>query len=536
MEINGRMGYILRKMLESAEKIYVTDIVTGLKGTKRSFYYDIEKLNAWLKYTGLGVIRASGGCCILDTPDRRRLSELLETQTSYFFSADERMMLELVYIALDVDTVSIEKLRQHFDVSKNTVLADIKRQKETLRAHGLDIKFTPQRGYYIDGGEFLIRNFISAQVDAIKSNRTRRQVKEILQKSLAAVTGRDVNFHAQVVAAIRRYAQNIRTHFVESFVEHAACMVMAAAIRCRQGAHFHIASQEKATIKKTSEYLNVLEMAQTMAAEGVMVCGEENYYITILFLGMKNFDFDVKVSADGFVNDVANRFIVNFERNANLKIREKEQLKTRLILHLKPMYYRLKYGIRVENPLLGDIKAMYGDVFSLTEKSMKEIGGEIERIITEEEIAYLVMYIESHFNELQCEKTGDYRKNSILIVCGAGVSTSVFIRTQLMELMGNQFAFELCSVSQFERKKIETYLMIISTVRFPALPNTTVYVGAILSDRDKEMILGQLNPYKIAVESPFSLHDLMAIIKKHVADKDVLERVNFDLYSFFYKK
>lgn len=537
MEINSRMGYIARKILDNAEKVYIEDLLNALGMTKRSFYYDIEKMNAWLKCYHLGNIRICGGYAVLDTPSKEALLELLETQTAYFFTAEERMALEIFYIALAHEVTTIEKLRRNFDVSKNTVLSDIRKQKEIVKKYHLEIRFTPQRGYFIYGEEFLIRNFLSEQLDRLKSVQTQKMIKGILMQSFASFTGKEIDFYQVIASSIAQYEKNIGAHFVDSFVKHAALLVMAAVVRCWLNEHFSIDSQEKSTIKKTNEYLNVLEMIQHMAGQGIIICAEENYYITILLLGIKNFDLDRKVSADGFVNEVADQFIANFEKNARINIRAKENLKTRLILHLKPMYYRLKYGIKVENPLLLDIKLMYGDVFALVEKSIKEIGGEIEKIVTQEEIAYLVMYMESHFSEMQYGILGsNHRKRPILIVCGAGVSTSVFIRTQLIDLMGNQFDFALCSVNQFGQKNLDEYLMIISTVRFKALPKHTVYVGPILSSRDKELILSQLNNYKISPGIEFSLCDLMNILREHVSDKEALERINFDLYSFFFKK
>ena len=45
---------------------------------------------------------------------------------SYYYSVQERRILELLMILLSAEVVTIEKMQNLFDVSKNTILKDIK--------------------------------------------------------------------------------------------------------------------------------------------------------------------------------------------------------------------------------------------------------------------------------------------------------------------------------------------------------------------------------------------------------------------------
>ncbi len=54
---------------------------------------------------------------------------------------------------------------------------------------------------------------------------------------------------------------------------------------------------------------------------------------------------------------------------------DKQKLKEQLLIHLRPMYYRMKYSIRVDTQFSGVIIRQYRDLHNLTDLTVKDGGG-----------------------------------------------------------------------------------------------------------------------------------------------------------------
>ncbi len=61
--------------------------------------------------------------------------------------------------------------------------------------------------------------------------------------------------------------------------------------------------------------------------------------------------------------------IRDFQLYAAIEFRDSEQMIQNLLLHVKPAFYRMKYGIEIENTLRDSVKRNYPEVFHLTKKS-----------------------------------------------------------------------------------------------------------------------------------------------------------------------
>lgn len=542
MELNSRMVNILNEIFNASqntsEAIPICNILSALKISKRTFYYNFEKICQWLKANNLGTGSLNDGLCSLDITRPRELKEVLENSgTNYFMSGEERHALEILHITLASEAMTIDSFQQMFDVSKNTILQDIKKQKESLKEFNLDIKYSLKHGYFIEGEEFSIRKFLGDQVYLLQHIQVKKILYSLLDGALPKLAGEACDFRDKVSDAIHVYEEDVDTDLVQSYVEHEVLMICIAYIRCAQGKHFYIDDQEKETLEKLPAYKGVRKITAFLReSTGINLCEEEIYYITILLLGVKNFDFNSKTEENSYIRDITGRFIANVEENANIIIKEKESLKTRLVSHIGPMYYRVKYGLKIVNPLLDDIKTMYKLAFNVTSKSLKGLDEELSPLIDENEIGYLAMYVGGELSSRGREPKVDQKDNqSVLIVCGAGVAASVLVQNQLIDLMGDNFHFVLCSAGRVKEKDLSQYALIISTVRYGELPDNTIFVGAILSEQDKKKIIAELNKCRLKVPREFQLKELMEVITRFEPDNAQLEKLNFELFKFFHK-
>ncbi|NUU66840.1 PRD domain-containing protein [Enterobacteriaceae bacterium BIT-l23] len=133
-----------------------------------------------------------------------------------------------------------------------------------------------------------------------------------------------------------------------------------------------------------------------------------------------------------------------------------------LSLHLIPMMDRLHWDLKVNNPLLEDIKQENLKAFEVAVLAGKIIQQETGLEVNEDEIGYLAI----HFG-LAIERQGNYaRRYNLLLVCASGMGSSQLllyrIRQRFAHAIRELKVIQLYELSNFD---LAGYDMILSTVK-----------------------------------------------------------------------
>jgi len=524
LELNNKMAYILDAVTEEKDKVSIPEILNDLKISKRTFYLELKKTNEWLKCNELGRIQVDRQQIMLITEGHGKLLSRLSEVRGYLLSVKERRVMELFYIALASYPITIDKMQTFFDVSKNTVLNDINELKSVMARYDIKVCNSVKKGYYFVGEEFSIRKVISKEVFTLTNAVPNAILMDMLQKSMTFISHNPIDYRHMIREVSRVYENLLQTHLVQSDIDNVITMIMVACIRSNKGYEFNMDIQEKEALIITMEYHTVQLLVQKLNEEHIELSLNETYYITILFLGIKNFDFKSLDSEKNFIVQITELIIENFLQITGYKFQNKDVLYNRLYLHIKPMYYRLKYGVHISNPIIEKIKTMYPDIFEYTRKAVEKTGGEISMLITEEEIAYLCIYMASYLKEYHGK---NQNKNGILIVCGAGVSTSVLIREQLQDFLGSMFFYTLTPAGEIKEKELADYLLVISTVALNLEGKNIIYTGPILGEKTEKQIIQFLMKSNSFTDCNVTIQDVIQIMKK--------ENIQFDEPKMYFK-
>ena len=146
MELNARMICILQEVIEAQDTVTVDQICSRNDISKRTFYYDIKNVNAWLREKQLPEIVLRSGSCTIDASVGDALTDIIRrSDTEYFMSVDERKIMMAMYIGLAGRRVRIHDFCELFDISKNTVLSDMKSIRKELSERHIALRFDTDR-------------------------------------------------------------------------------------------------------------------------------------------------------------------------------------------------------------------------------------------------------------------------------------------------------------------------------------------------------------------------------------------------------
>ena len=226
------------------------------------------------------------------------------------------------------------------------------------------------------------------------------------------------------------------------------------------------------------------------------------------------------------------RFVENFEKLAMIHLENKKERIKKLLLHIRPMYYRMKYGIRIYNALTEEIQKKYSMFYHLTKKALELTEQSYYNMISEDELAYLCIYFAGWVNQsvLEIEKVDSQYK--ILLVVSDGNSTSSLIQLQLANLLKPMhFQYEVLSSQQFSLSMAEEYSLIVGDVSNVDTCPHIIPVSAILTESQRNRIL-QWSIKFSDMNNDEGLKKLYDMIKMHctIHDEEIL-KVKLFLFS-----
>lgn len=219
---------------------------------------------------------------------------------------------------------------------------------------------------------------------------------------------------------------------------------------------------------------------------------------------------------------VVDRMIKEFQDYACVIFEDFNGLSSDLYLHMKPAFYRVKYGIDIENPLLNTIQQNYKEVYYLTKKVIHHFEEYVRKSVSDDEIAYITM----HFGAwMRKEGIVPNPRKTALLVCPNGIGTSRMLQYQLEKLFSNVDILNAISKREYESNTFDVDC-IITTTEIEKRGVPVFKVNPILTDSEKASLLRNVNGVLYGENQKDSVDVVMGIIRKYsdVVDEQSLKR------------
>ncbi|MDQ7236950.1 PTS sugar transporter subunit IIA, partial [Bacillus pacificus] len=229
------------------------------------------------------------------------------------------------------------------------------------------------------------------------------------------------------------------------------------------------------------------------------------------------------------IYSIVDRMIKDFQHYACVLFQDFDGLFTDLYLHMKPAFYRVKYGIEIENPLRNTIQENYEEVYFLTKKVIHHFEEYVRKTVSDDEIVYVTM----HFGAwMRKEGIVPNPRKTALLVCPNGIGTSRMLQYQLEKLFSNIDILNAISKREYESNIFDVDCIITTTEIEKG--NVPVFkVNPILSDSEKAALLRKVNGVLYGENQKDSVDLVMGIIQKYadVVDEKSLKRELIEFMS-----
>ncbi|WP_367568557.1 transcription antiterminator [Lacrimispora sp.] len=499
--MENRLPEIYRLVCQSSREFTVRELAQQFSVSTRTIYSDIKKLNELLEASGYSEINGDKGKLFYKSTLVIKFESLIHSTSAFVLSNPGIRRLRIIEtILLSGDQFTVEELLKKLDISRNTLIGDLKEIKEILSFHSIVIEAAPFKGYRISGKERNIRNLLilSISEDPLffehKAYKKDLQILDSFEKLLDDIARRinvelsDLWFNRVLIAFYVTYA---RISIGKAFPE---------------GPRDVLTREEKAFVERHREIAEIFgrEVSlddcfylATKLAEASVVKSEE-------LLSEKWLPFNLVTNQ--FIDAVAKEY--PFEA-----FQTDSKLYEGLLNHLRPAYKRALAAEWAENPLINYVLENFSELNKAVKKGVKVLEEKLKVHFNDHEISYFTLFFASVIerNEKQICRTPN-----VIIVCNAGISTSEILKSRLQAL------FHVNVWGTFSVRNAALWLvdhapdLIISTVPFEWKDAKVLNVTPYLSDYDIKEIQNQLS----FLTARIHLGEVMDIIVKYAEIED----------------
>lgn len=519
---------LLDYLLKLEEPETVMAISRAISQSRRKIYYHLDKINEALPAEVSPVVSVPRVGILLTDQQKAACQVLLQEidDYSYIMSIEERVQLALVCIAVSQERITIEKLMQINDVSRNTILNDLHeiRNRLTIEQYSIQLGVTKSRGYYLDCHPLSKIQYIYRLLSQIYAEGTNNFIA-LTEERVGNLIGPDTYFQPELLARLDEEIRTIQTSLgkkINSQDVQFLLKVLPYLLMCYR--NIPLTDEERKAIRKDfvlaqerKEYTLAQQLAQRLLEQFDLSLDEIEMSIIAMLLLSYRKDSDSHIFSQDYdeLRQTLERFIAYLEQVCKQSFVQREELTDRLMVHCKALLFRKTYGILSLNPLTAQIKDSYRTLFEKVSQAAFILEEAWQTQLTADELAYITIHIGGALELEQLEEPSAAR---LVLVCDDGVGLQKLLVSQCRRYLPDNEIEAVFTTEQFD--SVADLLQIdclISTNDSLETDLPFLVVNPVLTDEDVIKLLRFTKLKGRLGLDPFD-EELDQIIRQHVKD------------------
>jgi len=521
MHLDERSNLILKRVV-SNPGISNAELERKYHLSRRQISYSFTKINDWLKSNNYPKIqRTNGGKFIIDPLLMELFAEKVEHSAgSYIPSEKERAQLVVLMLLGSEEELSLLHFSSSLSVSKNTVLRDMKYTQKIVNGYHLEIIYSRMHGYDIVGSEWNKRKLL---IEVLRTVYDMYQGETYIQ----AYTGISREEIQRLKEQMEKVEKRLALQFIDQKIKLLPYTIAILLKRIKKGNlikdSYHIDYEE---LSDTKEF----EAAEILIEDAACIPKEERLFITLQLLtsNVLSSQFLREEETLELKSSLKNSLAL-FEKKACITFKEKEKLLQKLVLHMKPAYYRIKYQLTTNYSIIEKVSEEFEAIHYIVKDSLKPFETYIGCSIPESEVMFITVFIGGHL--INSGETIQLKKRAV-VVCPNGVSISHLMEHTLRDLFPEFYFYEALSIREFEQSKAE-FDMVFSPVTVQTSKHLFI-VEQFISDFQKLQLRQRVIQTIFGLNtSVVNIEQLISVIEKYakVDQKSQLQKALQDYFS-----
>ncbi|WP_368780758.1 BglG family transcription antiterminator [Alicyclobacillus fastidiosus] len=520
---------MLKDLLVAREPITTSDLAGKYGLTQRSIRYDLEEISGVCVEYSLDLVHSRAGIWLNgDEPQKTCLRSELSRLHPEDTDPNHRLHRLLAVLLTADQPVVVKQVQDVLGVSPRTVYADMDKAESWLCNLGLQLIRKPHFGAKVQGAELQVRQACFTLITTI-GQRSHSSMSSMHPEDLIQ------SFHEQTDGFL--FETLIDASDIEQVMTAlATCkdtptttqfpwpdLPLYLAMQVKRIRHQKTVLFSKANLKQlqdTNEFHVAANIAQRLyETTHVAFSDEEIAFITLFLLGVYSNRVPVvdMEEQDTFVVDIVSRMLVAVDETLGLVLSTDKDLFQGLVLHVKPMVYRLMHGIAVQNDMLDVIQSDHALAYYAAVVAGRCIESVVGRSPSAAEIGFIALHLGAALERRRVQPIPVGTQSRVLVVCASGIGTGKILRSRIESSFVNLRVVRVVDATSVYHARADEADIIVSTVPLGAVPLPHIVVNPLLPAADRERI----NHWITTVDSGCEMVPAVQLAKAPV--KQVLE-------------
>lgn len=524
VKLGGRdvLDYRMAKIAAGFEKSGWTfsELQSKTSLNDKQLEMELNKLTGLCKHMFDEKVEERGGIFLLPSKIQSKWIDLFfeKEESEIVYSEKERQKIIFLLIYSEHEPYSVFHFQELLKVSKNTILNDLKKLRQTMAQQPFKLLYSRKKGFYLNGDEEKLRATASSYVGKLLllENGNRLLYKGLwIQERLHYVR-------------VREYFDEIKNENHLVIVPNRMAEMyyfMGYTLQRAKKYSIKISNKEKNFLRKLTIHRSSHDFIHHFS--GLVDPKSESDYFTIIFMTV--LQGKIEDTALEFLLECSRDIIHEVERLAAINFYNYRKLLFNLFNHLVPAYFRVNYGLSLNNVLIDEIKEQYEEIYTLTTIALTPLQKLIKKPISEAEIGYFTILFGGEIMSQKQENQFDHP--TALIVCPSGVSSSLMMKSELEKIFPLIRFKETGSLTQIDSVD---YDVIFSSV--PIASQKKVYViNPIMNQLEKMNLIREVQQDLLipGILVP-SVQEIVDMILPYVELKKEMDKK--ELYQIVHKK
>lgn len=449
---DNRICKILQ-ILEHKRSASLDYLEKKLNVSTKSIKNDIKELNEI--FDGNALIQFKLGkykLYVIEQDEFEKIKENLYLHDDFFNSSKKRMAYVIKQLMDSEKPVLTDDLAYEMSIGRTTLVGDLKKIREILSKYNLKIVGKTNTGLSLQGEEIDIRIFVIENLfeEIYKDHELDYDVQDDLNKIFTEM---------KLESSTRIQIERFLTVLIDRLVNgHPISMLNETYEDLIYTEQIKIANDISDKIEKLF---------------GIEIPDNERVFMTLPIVGMRTpMDIDRVKNleiADEAINLVLDIIeLIKLEMDITIS---PGNLVDEFTYHISFMLNRLKYGIKIKNPVLDEIKEKYMVPYKLAEITKILIEERTKKKVSKDELGFLAVYFSVFISENTYEQN---KLCSIAIICGTGKITARLIAAQLRKIVDIDTKLDMFSDNQVNKEILDEYDLVLSTIKFECDTKTPI--------------------------------------------------------------
>lgn len=521
MKIGQRNCLILKEIVNHSASVTGKDLEAKLHLSRKQLEYGITRINEYLEEQQLPILeRVNNGRILIpnEVIEQLDFNRLEQENQDVWLSKEEREDIIQLMLLTKQQELSLQHFISELKASKNTVLADLKRLKDEMPGSSLQLTYSREKGYRLEGREYDLRQRLFLILRNILSGRGRQAMVFRMGK----ITAKQVEQMRNMTETIEG---ELKTRFTDEMFEVNRCFFILVLRRIRDGLVLDTVPETFRHMAGTKEYMVI---KSCLSAEGVNSIYETMYF-TAHIQSMRINSHLEAVAGQEEVYHAVEETISNFERIACICFENKDDTFHLLMNHSLPALYRIRYNFHIGPDISEYVLPAYQEVHDMVKKSVAPLEKLIGMSFPESELVYITLiFIAQTSREDEEEKTD--RRPRAVVVCQNGVTVSHFLLTSLKRTFPEIDFLNYMSARQFDHYG-EEFDLVFTTAPLKTSKKQFVIEPLMDKERRKKLRKNVFESLKNSGEIFPQVETILQIIKKHT-NESVFQKLRMEIDSY----